>query len=105
MDRIWWPGKCSYLLLRHRDGEVTLSDMMKTWVHVSGLPLHTWHPGFPGVMLTSSMRHSALIAGSQSDLPKIGHGHVCLHMLSFEGFPHGASGKESVSHSVVSYSL
>ena len=105
MDRIWWPGKCSYLLLRHRDGEVTFSDIMQTWVHVSGLPLHTWHPGFPGVMLTSSMWHSALTAGSQSDLPKVGHGHVCLHMLSSEGFPRGASGKESVSRSVVSYSL
>ena len=84
---------------------MTFTDMMKTRAHVSGLALHTWHPGFPGVMLSSSMWHSALTAGSQSDLPKIGHGHVCLHMLSFEGFPRGASGKESVSRSVVSDSL
>ena len=70
MGGIWWPEKCAYFLLRHRDGEVTFSDMVRTWVHVSGLPLHTWHPGFLGVMLTSSTRHPALTEGSQSDLPR-----------------------------------
>lgn len=35
-------------------------------------PLHTPHPGFPGVMLTSlSAWHSALIAGFLSDLPQL----------------------------------
>ena len=84
---------------------MTFSNMMRTWVHVSGLPLHTWHPGFPRVMLTSSTWHPALTDGSQSDLPRTGHAHVYLHMLSFEGFSGGASGKESVNRSVVSVSL
>ena len=69
MDKIWWAGE-ECLLFRHRNGEITPYWHDEDMGSCLRAPPYTLHPGFLGVMLTASIWHSVLTAGSRLISPR-----------------------------------
>lgn len=102
MDRICCPGVVC--LLRHRNGEAALWCPDGDMASCLRVPLHTQHPWFPGVMLTSSTWHSAVRAESQGSLPKMVRC-VYLQVLRFEPHPAFHPSELSLKFSLLNTSL
>ena len=69
MDKIWSAGE-EYLPFRHRNGEITPYWHDEDMCSCLRAPLYTLRPGFLGVMLTASIWHSVLTAGSRLISPR-----------------------------------